>query len=209
MGKSYNSVDSNKLKDLENKIPTDIKNKYLYTRAVNLSLNLEAIKLVDEGIIDYLVLSQDDAAEKGIHLLDQYIIKEKIKELAVEDKISIITGTDEVELCLLMKHILNYHNYRPRISVQYINEEKKADIYPFEDKSLDKTISEHIKLCGAFYVETAADLHLFVYNSVESEYVTLDFIRRIRDSIEAGKTVGIIDLTNNVQIFQIVILYLY
>ena len=55
--KSYNSVDSNKLKDLENKIPTDIKNKYLYTRAVNLSLNLEAIKLVDE-VFDYLVLSQ-------------------------------------------------------------------------------------------------------------------------------------------------------
>ena len=52
------------------------------------------------------------------------------------------------------------------------------------------------------YVETAADLHLFVYNSVESEYVTLDFIRRIRDSIEAGKTVGIIDLTNNVSNFS-------
>lgn len=198
--KNYMITDRNKLKALEEKIPGELKNKYLYSRAVNLSFNLEAINLVQEGVIDYLVLSQDDAAEKGIHLLDQQQIKNKIHELGVEDKTSMIIGTDEVELNLLMRHILKHYNYSPKVSVQYINENKKGIILSYEDRPLDKTIIEHIELAGASYVSYAtnnADLYLFVYNSIENETITLDFIKKIKEYIESGKTVGIIDLSNN------------
>ncbi|MGV2644168.1 DUF4127 family protein, partial [Clostridium perfringens] len=57
------------LNKIKSEIPKEILNTYLRTRERNHNINMEAIELVNDGIIDFLILSQEDCSKYGLHLI--------------------------------------------------------------------------------------------------------------------------------------------
>jgi hypothetical protein len=152
---------------LEQAIPAAALADYKKARARDLQINLKAIDLVRDGTIDYLILSQDDAKPKGIHVADRERLIGEIAKQNLSAKIAVQPGADEVSMLLLARAMNKRFKFSPKIKAVYSSEEQANKAMPFEDRPLRETVSYHIKATGAQEVadEKQADLLFYVYAS--------------------------------------------
>lgn len=154
------SVDESKkaeTAELEKKIPAEALEKYKKARERDLKLNLFSVDLVKDKVIDYLILSQDDAKPNGVHIADREKLIEYVKTNNLGEKVAIQPGADEVSMLLLARSISDKYHYRPTINVVYSDEKMANQAMPFEDRPLRKTVSFHIKAVGG--IEAPKDTH--------------------------------------------------
>lgn len=152
---------------LESEIPAQALINYKEARRRNLIINEMAINLVEQKIINYLILSQDDAKPRGVHIKERESLIEKIKQQNLAEKIAVQPGADEVSMLLLARAVSDKFGYHPKIKAIYSSESMTNTEMPFEDRPLRKTVSFHIKATGAIEVEKAtdADILFYVYTS--------------------------------------------
>lgn len=183
-------------KELERKIPSGILTEYKKTRERDLSINLKSLDLLKNHVIDYLLLSQDDARPQGVHVADRKKIDLKIRESGLEDKVSVQAGTDEVSMLLLARALNKKYHYTPAIRVIYSSEKMSNKVMPYEDQPLRKTVREQIKSTGAREVldASSADLYFYVFTSRFEEGAAERFTNEIRKRIADGGQVMIADI---------------
>ena len=152
---------------LEQEIPIEALNNYKKARERNLKINLFAIDLVKNDIFDYLILSQDDAKPKGIHIKDRETLIEQITTLNLTERIAVQPGADEVSMLLLARAMSDKYQYHPKIKAIYSSDSMAQHAMPFEDRPLSKTISFHLRAVGAEEVADIekADILFYVYTS--------------------------------------------
>ena len=152
---------------LESEIPAEALQNYKKARERNLKINFQAVKLAQENVLDYLILSQDDAKPKGIHVQDREALTDYVKTNSLNQKIAIQPGADEVSMLLLARSMTDKYQYRPKIKAIFSSDSMAKQAMPFEDRPLSKTVSFHIKAVGATEVfdETQADILFYVYTS--------------------------------------------
>lgn len=153
--------------ELEKKIPAEALEKYKKARQRDLKLNLFSVDLVKEKVIDYLILSQDDAKPNGVHIADRETLIEYVKTNNLGEKVAIQPGADEVSMLLLARTMTDKYKYRPKIKAIYSDEKIADQVMPYEDRPLRKTVSFHIKAVGAREVtdEIQADILFYVFVS--------------------------------------------
>jgi hypothetical protein len=164
------SVDENLKKEtekLEKEIPAQALADYKAARARDLKINLASVDLVRDKIFDYLILSQDDAKPKGVHIGDREKLLGQIRALNLSEKIAVQPGADEVSMLLLARSLTDKYNYHPKIKAVYSSEKIADEFMPYEDRPLRQTVSFHIKAAGAREVKTEseADILFFVFAS--------------------------------------------
>lgn len=188
---------------LEREIPAEVLIDYRRTRERNLKINLTSVGLVQEGVIDFLILSQDDAKPQGIHVADREKLTAETKRLGLTDRIAIQPGADEVSMLLLARALNKHFRYSPKIKAIYSSEELKNTVMPFEDRPLRQTVSYHLKATGSQEVEDEhdADLLFYVYASRFEAGRGESFANEVEDKINQGKRiiVGDIDPRGDVQ----------
>ncbi len=188
---------------LEQVIPDHVLTDYKRTRGRNLKINLRSIELVRNGVIDYLILSQDDAKPQGIHVADREKLIAETRRLGLTEKIAIQPGADEVAMLLLARSLNKHFNNSPRIKVVYSSEQLSNTVMPFEDRPLRQTVSYHLKATGSQQVENEgeADLLFYVYASRFEQGRGESFAKEIEAKIEEGKQVivGDVDPRGDVQ----------
>lgn len=186
-------------------------NDYISRREINRSMNLETLKLARDGIVDALVIPQDDSAKYGYAALDQRMIREKIREFNMEDKVLMYPGADEVELTLLSRMLLSLTGQKPRVYVKYLSELSKNIIPLYEGCTLSTTVHYHILSAGCMITESLeqADI-VFVLTapagdmeeaasqpSEKPEYCTernlAEMSEFVKYSISQGKIVSVAD----------------
>lgn len=152
---------------LEREIPTFALADYKAARVRDLKINLKTIELAREGVIDYLILSQDDAKPRGIHVADREKLISETAKLNLTEKIAVQPGADEVSMLLLARLLTDKYNYHPRIKAVYSSEATKNKFMPYEDRALNQTVSFHIKAVGGIetQAEKDADILFYVYAS--------------------------------------------
>jgi len=181
---------------LQGKIPADALAKYKQARQRNLTLNLKAIDYVRSGIIDYLILSQDDAKPVGIHVADRVKLIAEAKRLNLSHKIAVQPGADEVSMLLLARALNNYYSLTPKIKAIYSSALVANTVMPFEDKPLKETVSYHIKATGSREVqdEKSADLLFYVFASRNDAGSASSFAAEIEEKISQGKKIIVADI---------------
>ncbi len=188
---------------LETKIPAEALADYKRARQRNLSINLKAIDFVRSGIIDYLILSQDDAKPVGIHVADRVKLVDETRRLGLTDKIAVQPGADEVSMLLLARALNHYYKILPKIKAVYSSANVANTVMPFEDKPLKETVSYHIKATGSQEVqdENNADLFFYVFASRNDAGRAAGFAAEIEDKVRHGKRVMVADIdpVGNVQ----------
>ncbi len=181
---------------LEREIPAEALTDYKMARKRNLTINLKAVELVREKTIDYLILSQDDAKPRGIHVADREKLAREIKRLNLMKKVAVQPGADEVSMLLLARAMNERFNFSPKIKAVYSSKELSNRAMPFEDRTLRETVGFHIKATGAQEVENEreADLLFCVYASRFEAGRAESFASEIEESIKRGKRVIVADI---------------
>jgi hypothetical protein len=148
---------------LEQEIPAEGLADYKMARSRNLRINQLAIDLVNRGVIDYLLLTQDDAKPKGVHIADRETLIAETKRLKLTEKIAVQPGADEVSMLLLARALNKHANYSPKVKAVYSSEKQANAVMPFEDRPLRQTVSYHIKATGSQEVTDERDADVFYY----------------------------------------------
>ncbi|GEO02518.1 hypothetical protein AAE02nite_01820 [Adhaeribacter aerolatus] len=181
---------------LESEIPAEGLADYKQARERNLKTNLKAIELVRTGVIDYLILSQDDAKPRGIHVADREKLIAESKRLGLTEKIAVQPGADEVSMLLLARALNKFYGTSPKIKAVYASEETRKITMPFEDKPLHQTVSYHIKATGSREVATEqeADLLFYVFADRFEKGKAESFANEIGQKVKLGKRVIVADV---------------
>ncbi len=181
---------------LEKEIPAFALADYKVARARDLKINLKTIDLTREGVIDYLILSQDDAKPKGIHVADREKLIAETARLNLKEKIAVQPGADEVSMLLLARSLTDKYDYHPRIKAVYSSDVTKNKFMPYEDRALNQTVSFHIKAVGASEVadEKQADIWFYVFASRFENGRAESFAGEIAEKIAANQRVIVADV---------------
>ena len=197
-------------------IPEEVKGDYLKRRELNHFVNSEAIKLVERGIIDFLVIPLDDCAEYGFSAAEQRQLLRYVEQGTLQQRIHIYPGADEVGSTLLCRIYNQIKGAKPRIFVRYSSTMGPQIIPRYEDRPLGESIKSQITVCGGVMVESSleADLVLMVNSPTlnhgtmqEASRAVLDkdtsyySFRNLREFVEstsyylsAGKKVALADV---------------
>lgn len=192
---------------LDKSVNKDYLNDLITRRETNKALIKNTIKLYQEGVIDYLVIPQDDCHPYGFTSRDRKDIISYVKQINLEKELLMHPGADEVGLTLLSRVLNDYHSKSLKIYVYYASEKGKEAIPCFEDSKLVNTILSHIKASGLTYTDdySESDLVLFVNNGDIFFEETMDivefnknrdlthFMDKMEEVVKDKKVLGIAD----------------
>lgn len=189
---------------LEREIPAAALADYKAARERNLKVNQASVQMVRRRVLGYLVLSQDDAQPRGLHVADRERLLAEIRRDRLTPRIAVQPGADEVGMLLLGRALNRRFRYSPRIAAIYSSEEARNRIAPFEDRPLHETVTLQIASTGGREVRDAdeAEIVFFVYGSRAEPAVATTFAGKIEHEVNTARhqvIVADIDTRGDVQ----------
>lgn len=149
--------DKEKIELEEIKIPKEIINDYEWRRNFNLKYNLEVAKLVDEDLIDFLVIPQDDSSEYGYTAIAQKEVVNYLTEYNLESKINIYPGADEVGSSLLARCLNDMKKRETKVYAFYSSTLGPSIVPNYEDRPMHENLKYHIDVTGSVLVDKVED----------------------------------------------------
>lgn len=140
---------SDEVISLKQKIGENDLNDFVTRRKFNKDLTLELIELVENGVIDFMVIPQDDSHQYGFTAMDQSVIYPKIREKGLSQCILVYPGADEVGYELLARGINQINNSTPKIYVTYSSVNGPSIVPTFEDREIAESLKSHVLVTGS------------------------------------------------------------
>ena len=144
---------------------------YLRRRNINTNLTLKSVDLVDQGIIDFLVIPQDDAAEFGWTAKDQVKVRTYIEKKNLQNKIFIYPGADEVGNILFARMANKIFNSQPKMYIKYPSITSGLIIPTLEDRFLDTSVKYQITAAGGVVVSSINEADMVVFVNAPSDWM--------------------------------------
>ncbi len=199
---TFGNVDDMKIAD---KLREDIKDEdwqtYMNLFKRNTALNKDLIKLVDEHIIDKFIIGQDDGEDFGIPNMEKRSLQNYLHSLSInEQKVMITKGADEVALSLLSSFVQQQENYRPKIFVEYNDDNAAGTIMPFMAGSVGSTVAEKLKIADAKQVYSPDDAGLILYVFIgdnDNLQTRREAAQKIKMYLAQGKKIAVVDLSKH------------
>jgi hypothetical protein len=182
---------------LKGEIPPAEIEDYLAVRRRNLQVNFAMLDLAKAGIVDKLLLLQDDAHRFGLHRRDQQALRQRIEKLGLSDeKAALYNGADEGASVLLSRAVLRKANFKPRVRVVYSSEAGRSHLGDFEDQPIETSVRRQIENSGAEIVSDAnsADYALYVNAPQQTEAEFQAFLGKLVADIKSNRKVAIADV---------------
>lgn len=198
------------LEALSATIPPQHLRDYRERRRKNLDVNLAAIDLVTDGVLEFLAIPQDDCAEFGFTASDHRQVHSCIQERNLHNRIHVYPGADEVGCSLLARAYARQASQPIKIYPLYSSVRGSQVIPLYEDRPISDSTELHIRATGADLAQSpdTADLVLAVRvpdrHSLEakdqasqdqaSSQSLSGFIQQIQHSIGRGKPLAVADV---------------
>jgi hypothetical protein len=184
------------LDQLSKRLDPEVIENYLAARRRNLRVNLAMLDLVKAGVVNQMILLQDDARADGLHRPEQAVLKNRLKELGLAYRVPIYNGADEGSLSLVSRAILDKFAHKPRVSIVYSSEKSKSMIAPFEDHPLQYTVESQIRAAGGIPVNESdrAGYRLFVNAPGTNDEEFDIFLRRLIKELKEGRRLALADV---------------
>ncbi|MBL8518625.1 MAG: DUF4127 family protein [Betaproteobacteria bacterium] len=149
------------------RIPDAIAEDYLATRARNLAVTRAALDMVEAGLIDRLILPQDDTAEFGWNIAERRLLAAEVTRRGLVDRVAIHPGADEV-LATLAAHLVG--SLKPstarKVFLCFGEPDQVAALTArYEDRPFLDTVRGQLAACGLVECATpdAADVIVAVH----------------------------------------------
>lgn len=133
-------------------------------RARNLAVLLALVDLASRGVLEALLIGQDDAAEFGWTRRDLRAVESAIRDRGASSRAWVTYGTDELAVRLLARTVVADRGLRPGVEVVYSHPANRRSIPRYEGQAIDATVTSHIVTAGCRRVGSDPDLSLFVNN---------------------------------------------
>ena len=146
------------------KVPPQVLADVRSRRARNLAVLLTLVDLAADGVLDALLIGQDDAAEYGWTRRDLRAVDTAIRERGASRRAWVTSGTDELAARLLGRAVVAARGGSPRVRVVYSYPDNRGGIPRYEGQGLDQTVTSHIETAGCRRAQDEADLTLFIHN---------------------------------------------
>lgn len=192
-------------------IDVEIIEDYEQRRNLNLDLNIESLRLVKNGVIEHLVIPQDDSCVFGYTAIAQKRVVTQIETMDLELSTQIYPGADEVGCSLLIRAYNHAMQRQVKIYPMFASTLGSSLIPLYEDRPILESLKAHVRVCGAKLVDvmSEADLILayncpgltmqesFDQNERELTYTSYrclyDFVLTMSELIMQGKKVIVCD----------------
>jgi hypothetical protein len=207
------SADARALADeAKRQIPLAIREDYVATRARNFAVTKNVIDLVREGVVDRLILPQDDTAQYGFNIAERRTLESMISDFGLEQKISVYPGADEV-MHTLVAHLVAAQSARAplRVCFAYADPDDVGALRAlYEDRPILDSIAAQFAAVGAVTVTSLAnaDVLVGVHTSGKQQgdwamrkplpkvkSVSAVWLAALRDAQRAKKPIAILDLS--------------
>ena len=139
------------------KVPKEITEDYAGRRNINLAMNLQTLKLLMEGVIDFHVIPQDDSSPFGYTAIDQKKVLNYLHENHLETRTMVYPGADEVGMSLITRAWNEYQGRKPEIYPYYASVLGPTIIPLYEDRPMYESLKAHIMVTGAKLCRNAED----------------------------------------------------
>jgi hypothetical protein len=185
-------------------VPAESVVEYLSVRVRNVNTILRLVDLARQGYLDSLVLGQDDSNKTGLHKYEQAAIAESIRKNDVESQVTLLSGIDELTMCLVSGVWAQRAEHHPTVRVLYSDPSAAQEVPPLESLPLETMVKQHIELAGGRWVEGPADLDLMIYvpyskpwnvPGEERRPPAEAFVKTVKEQMEMGRQVAVADLS--------------
>lgn len=183
---------------------------FITRRNKNAEVLSHSLQFAKDGICDYFIIPQDDAAEYGFTAMDQIKVRKYLKDNSMHTVTAMYPSADDTGLTLLARAVAALNGVTPKIYVHYASVKSGFVVPWFEDRPLNETIKYHILSVGGVRVYSLdeADILLAVnmgsgmYDQTAPEYVTAydiernltEFVSYIKYALSENKIVAIGDV---------------
>ena len=207
-----NKCTENELKrmdELKSFIKEEYLKDYLDRRNTNLTVLMDTLKLVNDGLFDYFIIPQDDASVYGYTALDQIRVRKYLKDNSLHTRVSMYPSADDVGLSLISRSICELNHKPIKVYVKYSSPKAPYCIPWFEDRPQDETIKYQIISMGGIRVYSLVEADVVLAVNMTSKMLNKDdpdfmmvydternlheFIEYIKYVKSTGKMVGIAD----------------
>lgn len=151
---------------LNHRLPAKHLEDYLSRRKKNIKINLKSIDLVHRGLIDFLIIPQDDSSVYGLTAKDQQIVREQIETLHVNTKVYMYPDADAVANVLLARYMNFDRKVRPLFYVRYASGTGQSVVPLFEDRMVHETIKYQILAAGGLLASSASEADIILLVNV-------------------------------------------
>ncbi len=168
---------------------------YLATRGRNLAVDRFLLTMTSRGIIDRLVLGQDDAGPVGLHVRDVQQLQADLAASDLTGRVSIEPGADELGMALVAHAIARAAKWTPRISVRYSTPSGASSQDPIEYAPISTAIDALAGVCGGELVDSGADIELYVRVPGTTGAQDAALLSAMGATIAQGRSVALADLS--------------
>jgi hypothetical protein len=149
-------------------IPPAVLDDYRASRRANFEVTREALRLVQRGVINRLVLPQDDTAEWGLNIAERRALQAEVATLGISAQVAIYPGADEVMHTLCARLVAQLQG-RPglRVALSPSDPTRLPGLMAlYEDRPLLQSIHSQVQAVGATLVDDSvqADVLLAVHS---------------------------------------------
>jgi len=198
------------LEKLRARLPDDYVRDFLARRLRNHTVNLAALQLAAEGVLDLLVMSSDDTSPYGLGSREKRWINEWATRLDLGNHLLMYPGADEVGSVLEARAINAERG--PSFHVDYAVPGGAEITAAFEDSAVRVTIERQIRAAGATLADDDGDIVLVVnpprspdlswplpYSDEELRLRKPHLsgaVRRVAEYLDAGRMVAVADVAH-------------
>lgn len=197
-----NPIDGKKLRDLEDKIPPQVLQRYVSLYQRNIAINKRLIDLTAKGTIYFLALGQDDGQPFGLPNQAKEQLSQYVQYHILDGKKTIITrGTDEIALTLMGRYANDHLHWSPQVYVTWSHPKGPSMVMPFMPHSIARTVEEKLATLGATPVSNIRDADFVLYIHAGNSKTTPNQLKRAAEDVSAlinqNYYVAIVDLTED------------
>ncbi len=197
-----NPADLEELRQLEGTIPLPVLEQYNKLYEENSRLNEKLCLMASQGILEKIIIGQDDSEDFGIPNMEKLQLQRFIKVQDISDSRAVITrGADEVALSLLTDiHSRLSGSQPPKIYVEYNDNDAPGSRMPYMSGSVATSVAEKIRLIHGEIVDQPndADFILFVHIGTNKNLGSRKHsTQRIQELLDAGYKIALVDLSQH------------
>jgi len=183
---------------------------YTDRRETNLSVLMRALEFVRDGVIDYFIVPQDDAAVYGFTSMDQMTVRKFLKDHTLQKKTAMYPSADDTGLTLLGRAVAELSGVRPKVYVHYSSSKGALTVPQFEDRIVGETVKYHILSINGIQVYSLPEADILLAVNVGSQmvdegapgYITAydiernlaEFVNFMEYALDSGKLVAVADV---------------
>lgn len=162
LGATY-AGNADDLAALRSALPAEIVADFERRRLRNHHVNLEAITLASEGVIDPLLITADDTAEHSAGSAEQVWLRQWTNVLPIAGEVLMYPGADEVAAVLVARQLGARFGVTPRFTVECADPPGMERVAKYENSPMREAVERQIRASGSAIVTDPAAMALVVH----------------------------------------------